>query len=126
VSHPPRKEERHDEAPPPSRGTTVTAQGETQSPKARQPFERDESADSQAADSASNREMGQIAHEAQVSGQQDTSRAKEADATYHRLQQESEPAPQDKVNQNQRGDAAGRGRGRGHEPGNEPGNEPGR
>jgi hypothetical protein len=111
VSQTPRKEERHDEAPPPSRGTTVTAQGETQSPKARQPFERDESADSQAADSASNREMGQIAHEAQVSGQQDTSRAQESDATYHRLQQESEPAPQDKVNQNQRGDAAGRGRG---------------
>ena len=110
VSQTPRKEERHEEAPPPSRGGTVTAQGETQSPKAREPFEHDESADSQAADSASNREMGQIAHDAQVSGQQDTSRAQESDATYHRLQQESAPAPQDKVNQNQ-GGAAGRGRG---------------
>ena len=111
VSQTPRKEERHDEAPSPSRGSTVSAQGETQSPKAREPFERDESADSQAADSASNREMGKIAHDAQVSGGQDTSRAQESDATYHRLQQESAPAPQDKVNQNQGGDVAGRGRG---------------
>ncbi len=103
MSDPTRKEERHDEAPAMSRGTTVTAQGENQAPKARAPHEHDESADSQAAESSSNREMGRIAHEAQAAGQQDTTRGQESDATYHRVRQESEPAPQGKVNSTRRG-----------------------
>jgi hypothetical protein len=78
------KEERHS-PPPPSRGTTETAQGETQSPKARMPHERDESADSQGAENASSRRMGQIAHDDVEEGQQDTSKAQELDATYQRV-----------------------------------------
>ena len=95
------KEERHD-PPPPSRGTTESAQGETQSPKARQPFEHDESADSQAADAPSIRRMGEIAHDAQRKGEQDTTKGAELDATYHRMRETAEPAPQDKVDRNQR------------------------
>ena len=80
------KEERHDDGAHPGRGgDTATAQGENQAPKARQPNEHDESADSQAADSDTIREMGQIAHAATESGQQDTSRGQETDATYERL-----------------------------------------
>ena len=83
------KEERHDDGARPGRGgDTVTAQGDNQAPKARQPNEHDESADSQAADSETIREMGRIAHEAEASGQQDTSRGQESDATYHRMRQE--------------------------------------
>lgn len=96
------KEERHQDVARPSEGNTVTAQGETQSPKARMPHERDESAESQSADSSAIRRMGEIAHDDVVEGQQDTSKAKEMDATYHRVQQTSEPAPQDKVNRSQR------------------------
>jgi hypothetical protein len=92
------EDERHDDVAGPSKGNTVTAQGENQAPKARQPNERDESADSQAPDSDSIRYMGAVAHEAEAKGQQDTSKAQELDATYHQLQQTSEPAPQDKVN----------------------------
>jgi hypothetical protein len=97
------KEERHDDVARPSEGNTVTAQGENQTPKARMPHERDESADSQAPDNSATRRMGGIAHDAVVDGQQDTSKAQELDATYHRVQQASEPAPQDKTNRNQRG-----------------------
>lgn len=82
-------EERHD-VPKPSEGNTVMSQGENQAPKARMPYERDESADSQAADSSTARRMGQIAHDAQVDGQQDTSKARETDATYHRLREDAE------------------------------------
>jgi hypothetical protein len=92
------KEERHEDVARPSEGNTVTAQGENQSPKARMPHERDESADSQAPDNSSARHMGEIAHAAVAAGQEDTSKAKETDATYHQVQQTSEPAPQDKVN----------------------------
>jgi len=96
------KEERQDDGARPSQGDTVTAQGENQAPKARQPHERDESADSQAAESASIDEMGQIAHDAAASGQQDTSKAQETDATYHRMRETADPAPVDKVNRNQK------------------------
>ena len=82
-------EERHD-PPKPSEGNTVMSQGENQAPKARMPHERDESADSQAAEDPSTRRMGQIAHDAQVDGQQDTSKARETDATYHRLREDAE------------------------------------
>jgi hypothetical protein len=82
-------EERHD-PPKPSEGNTVTSQGENQAPKARMPHERDESADSQGADAPSARRMGQIAHDAEADGQVDTSKARETDATYHRLREDAE------------------------------------
>ena len=81
-------EERHD-VPKPSEGNTVTSQGENQAPKARMPHERDESADSQEADAPGTRRIGQIAHDAQADGQQDTSKAQETDATYHRLREDA-------------------------------------
>ena len=87
------KEERNTESPPPSRGNTVTAQGENQAPKARTPHERDESSDSQSADNPQARRMGSIAHDDVVEGQQDTSKAQETDATYHRLRQDADAAP---------------------------------
>lgn len=86
------KEERHEEAAP-GRGQTVTAQGENQAPKARQPHEHDESADSQASESESIDRMGDLAHASAERGEQDTTRGKETDATYHRLRESSEPAP---------------------------------
>ena len=95
------KEERQDDGARAGKDT-VTAQGENQAPKARQPNERDESADSQAADSASIREMGQIAHDAAASGQQDTSKAQETDAAYHRMRSDADPAPLDKVDRNRK------------------------
>ena len=96
------KEERHDDGARPSHGDTQTAQGGNQAPKARQPNEHDESADSQKAESASIREMGELAHDAATSGQQDTSKAQETDATYHRMRQGADPAPLDKANRNQK------------------------
>jgi hypothetical protein len=92
------KEERDTEVARPGEGSTVTAQGETQSPKARMPHERDESSDSQAGDNAQARRMGEIAHDDVVDGQQDTSKAQETDATYHRLREDAVPAPQDERN----------------------------
>jgi hypothetical protein len=95
------EEERHDvEAGP---GRTTTAQGENQVPKARMPHERDESSDSQAADNPSARRMGEIAHDDVMEGQQDTSKAQEMDATYHKVRQGAEPAPKEKPDRNQRG-----------------------
>jgi hypothetical protein len=90
------------DAPSPARGNTVTAQGETQQPKAQMPHERDESANSQAADNPSARRMGEIAHDDVMEGQQDTSKAQELDATYHAVRQGSEPAPVDKPNRNRK------------------------
>ena len=78
-------EDRQDDGARPSRGDTVTAQGENQSPKARQPHERDESTDSQKAENSSMGRVGAIAHDDVVEGQQDTSKAEELDATYHRV-----------------------------------------
>ena len=46
--------------------------------------------------------MGEIAHDAQRKGEQDTTKGAELDATYHRMRETAEPAPQDKVNRNQR------------------------
>ena len=89
------KEDRQDDGARPSRNDTVTAQGENQAPKARQPNEHDESADSQVADNPTMREMGRIAHDAAVEGQQDTSKAQETDATYHRMRQGAEPTSQE-------------------------------
>lgn len=83
------KEERND-PPKPSEGNTVTTQGENQVPRARMPHEHDESADSQAPGNASARRIGQIAHDDVVEGQQDTSKAKELDATYRRMRRDAE------------------------------------
>jgi hypothetical protein len=96
------EEERDDDAAPPSKGDTVTAQGENQVPKGRMPHERDESSDSQAADNPSAQRMGEIAHDAVEDGQQDTTKGKELDATYHRMRQEGAPAPIEKPNRDQR------------------------
>ena len=96
------KEQPQDDGARPSEGDTQRAQGENQAPKARQPNERDESADSQKADSASIRDMGDLAHAAATSNQQDTSKAKETDATYHRMRETADRAPVDPRNQNQR------------------------
>ena len=85
-----RMTEERNAVPKPSEGNTVTAQGENQAPKARMPYERDESADSQAPEAPGTRRMGQIAHDAEVDGQQDTSKARETDATYHRLREDAE------------------------------------
>lgn len=87
-----RMTEERDAVPKPSEGNTVTAQGENQAPKARMPHERDESADSQAEDAPSTRRIGQIAHDAEAQGQQDTSKARETDATYRRLRDDAEGA----------------------------------
>lgn len=78
------KEERHEEAARPSGGNTVMSQGETQSPKARMPHERDESADSQASQNPSVRRMGEIAHDDVEEGQPDTDRGPVLDAAYER------------------------------------------
>ena len=80
-----RMKEERDSPPPPSRGTTETAQGDNQAPKARMPHERDESADSQSAESASNRRMGEIAHRDVEDGLKDTTKGAELDATYHEV-----------------------------------------
>lgn len=76
-------EERHD-APRPSEGNTVTSQGDNQAPKARMPHERDESADSQSPGAASQRRIGEIAHDDVVEGQPDTDKGPVLDAAYER------------------------------------------
>jgi len=94
--------DRH-ETPPPERGDTVSAQGETQQPKAQLPHERDESASSQATENASARRLGELAHDDVMEGQQDTSKSQEMDATYHAVRQGSDPAPMDKPGRQERG-----------------------
>lgn len=91
-----RKEERNADTATPGQGKTVIAQGETQSPKARAPHERDESADHQAAETESARRMGAIAHDDLMEGHVDTSKGAELDATYHRMRQGAEPTSTDK------------------------------
>jgi hypothetical protein len=95
------EETRESDGARPTQGDTVVAQGETQSPKAREPHERDESVDSQADQNPSMKRMGAMAHDDMVDGLQDTTKAKEMDETYHGVQQSSDPAPVDKRNQNQ-------------------------
>lgn len=86
--------EPRDKAAAPAKGDTVTAQGENPAPRPRTPNERDESSDAQAAGNADARRMGQLAHDAVVDGQQDTSKGKEMDATYHRTRQDAgRPGP---------------------------------
>jgi len=101
-----RREERQ-QAVRPGQGKTVTAQAEKQEPQARLPHEHDESADSQAQENPSARRIGTIAHHDVERGRQDTSKAEELDATYHRLRQEKEkdsaPEPQEKADRERRG-----------------------
>jgi hypothetical protein len=78
------KEERDDDGAKPGAGNTVMSQGENQAPKARMPHERDESADSQAADASSTRHIGQIAHDDVMEGQPDTEKGPALDAAYER------------------------------------------
>lgn len=86
----PPMEQQRDDAPPPARGSTVTGQGETQSPKAQTPNERDESSQDQAADNPSARRMGELAHESLQRGERDTTKGNELDATYHRTREDAE------------------------------------
>ena len=79
----PMKKERHD-APKLSEDNIVTAQGENQAPEARTPNERDQSADSQAAETSSTQRMGQLAHADVVEGQLDTGKSPAMDATYEK------------------------------------------
>lgn len=90
--------EERQQVPPTDRGNTVTAQGETQQPKAQLPHERDESAHSQVADNPSAKRMGEIAHDDVMEGQQDTSKAQELDATYHAMRKGADPAPRERPN----------------------------
>ena len=98
------KEQRDDDAVRPSEGNTVTAQGEASAPKARTPNEHDESADSQATDNPAVRRTGEIAHDAVVQGQQDTSKEHESDADYRQLRKDAASAPQPA----RKGDGSGR------------------
>jgi hypothetical protein len=84
------EEERHRDVPAPSKGNTVTAQGENQVPKAQTPNERDESSHDQAADNPSARRMGELAHDSVEDGHQDTTKGKELDATYQRTRQDAD------------------------------------
>ena len=81
------KEERHEEAARPSGGNTVMSQGETQSPKARMPHERDESADSQAAGEPSARRMAERARNDIEQGRVDTDKGPALDAAYDKVRE---------------------------------------
>jgi len=70
-----------------ARGETMPAQGERQERTPREPFERDQSASSQAADNPSMGRMGQLAHDDEESPRQDTSKGVELDQTYERLRE---------------------------------------
>ena len=80
------KEQRHP-VPPPSRGNTVTAQGENQAPKAREPYERDESADSQGTSDPSARGVGEAAREDIERGVVETDKGPVMDETYDRVRE---------------------------------------
>ena len=69
----------------PSRGDTVSSQGERQTVRPRTPNEHDESTDSQAKAEASQQAVGQIAHDDVEQGYQDTSKHAEMDATYDKV-----------------------------------------
>ncbi len=95
------EEEREPDSARVKHGDTVVAQGETQSPKPRSPHEHDQSVDSQAADNPGMGRVGKMAHDDLAEGLQDTTKGQELDATYHRVQQSSDPAPIDQRNRNQ-------------------------
>ncbi len=69
------------------RDQTRTAQGETQEPVPREPFERDESSDDAGEPTTLDQHRGRLAHQDLERGVADTSRSAETDATYHRMRQ---------------------------------------
>ena len=72
-------------------GETIPLQGERQERVPRAPHERDESAGSQAPGAASQRRVGQIAHDDVQEGQVDTDKGPVLDATYEPMRQGQEP-----------------------------------
>lgn len=68
-----------------NKGNTVPAQGETQEPVPRLPHERDESADSQAAQEQSGERVGKQAHEDIERGLVDTDKGPVLDETYEKV-----------------------------------------
>lgn len=77
-----------DDQPVAGRGTTTTAQGETQRPVPRMPHERDESADQQPRMEPSNERVGRAAQADTERGVADTSKGAELDATYDKLRED--------------------------------------
>jgi hypothetical protein len=75
-----------------ARGNTVPVQGGTQKRSLREPHERDESADSQAAREPSMERIGAVAHDSVRKGQVDTSKGTALDETYEKLR-EGDPRP---------------------------------
>jgi hypothetical protein len=69
-------------------GRTRPAQGPVQQPSPRMPHERDESADSQAADEPSAKRMGRLAQEDIERGVVDTDKGPPLDETYEKLRQD--------------------------------------
>lgn len=78
-----RQEDRNQDGKP-TRGDTVTAQGENQAQKPRMPHEHDESADSQAPEASSIRRMGEIAQKDVEEGQPDTDKGPPLDEAYRK------------------------------------------
>ncbi|WP_255440775.1 hypothetical protein [Caenimonas sedimenti] len=76
-------------------GQTLPVQGEKQERVPRQPHERDESADSQAASEPNGRAIGKIAHDDLAEGQVDTDKGPVLDATYDKVREgASQPVKQ--------------------------------
>lgn len=78
------KEARAPDGANPARNDTVSQQGGNQAPKPRTPNEHDESADSQAPAEASQRRIGEIAHDDVEEGLRDTDKGPVLDATYQK------------------------------------------
>jgi hypothetical protein len=74
-------------------GNTIPKQGETQDRVPRGPHERDESADSQAADEPSGKQMGAKAHDDITGGLQDTGKMPELEKTYDKLRDSGTTPP---------------------------------
>ncbi len=72
-----------------NKGNTVPAQGETQGPVPRLPHERDESADSQAAQEQSGERVGKQAHEDIERGLVDTDKGPVLDETYEKVRDDA-------------------------------------
>ena len=76
-------------------GDTIPVQGDKQQRSLRTPNERDESADSQAADEPSGKRMGKIAHDSVERGEVDTDKGPVLDATYDKVREgASQPVKQ--------------------------------
>ena len=96
---------------------TLTAQGETQEAVPRMPHEHDESADSQSRAPTPLQDVGRAAHEDARRGAPDTTRAEQADATYHRLREDARAeGPASPATENPAGGQAPADPGRPHRP----------